>query len=90
MKRWNKLKSSFISFFDTSLFQVADGGEIKEEELEALGEKMREVVILLQNIKTDFQTEIDRKINEYCSSKREKVENFILGKKLTEDSIIER
>ena len=70
--------------------QVADGGEIKEEELEALGEKMREVVILLQNIKTDFQTEIDRKINEYCSSKREKVENFILGKKLTEDSIIER
>ena len=73
-----------------SLFQVADGGEIKEEELEALGEKMREVVILLQIIKTNFQAEIDRKINEYCSSKRGKVEHFILEKKLTEDSIIER
>ena len=58
--------------------------------MEALGEKMKEVVILLQNIKADFQTEIDHKINEYCSSKREKVQNFILEKKLTEDFIIER
>jgi Na+-translocating ferredoxin:NAD+ oxidoreductase RnfG subunit len=57
--------------------------------LEALGEKMKEVVILLQNIKADFQTEIDHKINEYCSSKREKVQNFILEKNLTEDFIIE-
>ncbi len=51
---------------------------------------MKEVVILLGNIKTDFKTEIDHQIKDYCSSQREKVRNFIIDKKLTEESIIER
>ena len=58
--------------------------------MEALGEKMKEVVILLGNIKEDFKTEIDHKIKDYCSGKREKIRYFIIEKRLTEESLIER
>ena len=51
---------------------------------------MKEVVILLGNIKIDFKTEIDHQIKDYCSCQREEVRNFIVDKKLTEESIIER
>ena len=58
--------------------------------MEALEDKMKEVVILLSNIKEDFQNEIDHKIRDYCSGKRGKVRNYILEKKLTEESLIQR
>ena len=51
---------------------------------------MKEVVILLGNIKEDFKTEIDHKIKDYCSGKGEKIRHFIIEKRLTEESIIER
>ena len=51
---------------------------------------MRECVIFLENIKSDFNNEINHKINDYCSGKTEKVRNFLLEKMLTEEFIIER
>ena len=55
-----------------------------------MGEKMKEVVILLGNVKEDFKTEIDHKIKDYCSGKREKICHFIIEKRLTEESLIDR